>query len=108
MFARACVCSWYYYLRSRETGGGEFKGLPHFGLGPSLGIISLCDDDDFFNEQRRCDDDDDANECENQERHAHFFYRKREKRRKDEDEKRVVFFVFVTCTTRFSHTKEGV
>ena len=99
-------------LRSRETGGGgAFKGSPHFGLGPSLGRISLslCDDDDFFNEQQRCDDDDDdANECENQERHAHFFYRKREKRRKDEDEKRVVFFVFVTCTTRFSHTKEGV
>ena len=108
MFARACVRSWYYYLRSRATGGREFKGLPHFGLGPSLGIISLCDDDDFFNEQRRCDDDDDANEYENQQRHAHFFYRKREKRRKDEDEKRVVFFVFVTCTTRFSHTKEGV
>ena len=101
-------------LRSRETGGGgAFKGSPHFGLGPSLGRISLslCDDDDFFNEQQRCDDDDDdANECENQQRHtAHFFYRKqRETRRKDEDEKRFVFFVFVTCTTRFSRTKEGV
>lgn len=99
-------------LRSRETGGGgAFKRDYHILVWSVLGKnLSLCDDDDdFFNEQQRCDDDD-ANECENQQRHnAHFFYRKqREKRRKDEDEKRFVFFVFVTCTTRFSRTKEGV
>ncbi len=81
------------------------------GIGIISLSLSLCDDD-FFNEQRFCDDakraNFDSNEYENQEKENHLFYRKREKRRKDEDEKRVVFFVFVTCTTLFSRTKEGV